>query len=36
MCLFAVVLLQNGDVYSFGSNNNGQLGQGDTKIRYVK
>ncbi|XP_059170813.1 E3 ubiquitin-protein ligase MYCBP2-like isoform X4 [Physella acuta] len=28
-----LVLLQNGDVYAFGSNNNGQLGLGDTKIR---
>ncbi|XP_055893471.1 E3 ubiquitin-protein ligase MYCBP2-like isoform X4 [Biomphalaria glabrata] len=28
-----VVLLSNGDVYAFGSNNNGQLGLGDTKIR---
>ncbi|XP_035827428.1 E3 ubiquitin-protein ligase MYCBP2 isoform X3 [Aplysia californica] len=27
-----LVLLQNGDVYAFGSNNNGQLGQGHTKI----
>ncbi|KAH9488940.1 E3 ubiquitin-protein ligase mycbp2 [Bulinus truncatus] len=28
-----LVLLFNGDVYAFGSNNNGQLGLGDTKIR---
>ncbi|XP_041346854.1 E3 ubiquitin-protein ligase MYCBP2-like [Gigantopelta aegis] len=28
-----VVLLQNGDVYTFGSNHQGQLGQGDLHIR---
>nr|AOV18880.1 myc binding protein 2 [Lymnaea stagnalis] len=28
-----LVLLQSGEVYAFGSNNNGQLGLGDTKIR---
>lgn len=29
-----MVLLQNGEVYVFGNNNYGQLGQGDTTIRY--
>ncbi|VDH90727.1 E3 ubiquitin-protein ligase MYCBP2, partial [Mytilus galloprovincialis] len=28
-----VALLQNGEVYVFGNNNHGQLGQGDTTIR---
>ncbi len=29
----SVVLLENGEVYSFGSNQYGQLGVGDTNIR---
>lgn len=29
----SVVLLQNGDVYTFGSNSYGQLGLGDTSAR---
>ena len=32
---FLVVLLHNGEVYAFGSNSNGQLGQGNTKPRYT-
>ncbi|XP_013400127.1 E3 ubiquitin-protein ligase MYCBP2 [Lingula anatina] len=31
----SVALLENGDVYTWGSNNYGQLGQGDTIIRGV-
>ena len=30
-----VVLLQNGDVYTFGNNSYGQLGVGDVTPRYV-
>ena len=29
----SVVLLENGEVYTFGSNQYGQLGVGDTNIR---
>ena len=29
----SVVLLQNGEVYTFGSNQYGQLGQGDTAVK---
>ena len=32
-CFILVVLLQNGDVFCFGSNQYGQLGLGDTVIR---
>ena len=35
LCI-SVVLLQNGEVYTFGSNQYGQLGQGDTAVKYVK
>lgn len=31
----SVVLLQNGDVYTFGNNSYGQLGLGDTSPRCV-
>jgi len=31
--VFVVVLMENGDVYSFGSNQFGQLGTGDTAMR---
>jgi len=30
----SVILMDNGDVYTFGSNQYGQLGVGDTNIRY--
>lgn len=29
----SVVLLQSGEVYTFGSNQYGQLGQGDTAVK---
>ena len=32
LCI-SVVLLQNGEVYTFGSNQYGQLGQGDTAVK---
>ena len=31
--VISVVLLENGEVYTFGSNQYGQLGVGDTNIR---
>lgn len=33
--LFAVVLMENGDVYTFGYGQHGQLGHGDVNSRYV-
>lgn len=33
--VLAVVLLETGEVYTFGSNQYGQLGVGDTGIRSV-
>ena len=37
MCvlLYVVVLLHSGEVFTFGNNNHGQLGQGHTKPWYV-
>lgn len=32
---FAVVLMENGDVYTFGYGQHGQLGHGDVNSRYV-
>ena len=31
VCVFAAILLHSGEVYVFGHNNHGQLGQGNTK-----
>lgn len=33
---FTVVLMENGDVYTFGYGQHGQLGHGDINSRYLK
>jgi len=33
LCCIAVVLMEDGEVYTFGSNQFGQLGTGDTTMR---
>lgn len=33
--MFAVVLMENGDVYTFGYGQHGQLGHGDVNSRYL-
>lgn len=34
LCYFTVVLMENGDVYTFGYGQHGQLGHGDVNSRY--
>lgn len=36
MFLFLVVLMENGDVYTFGYGQHGQLGHGDVNSRYAE
>lgn len=35
MFFFTVVLMENGDVYTFGYGQHGQLGHGDINSRYL-